>query len=93
MKKLVIAVIVVASMSTITSCKKSYSCECKTTYTDGNGDLMILTSVNSLSEKMKEKQATASCKETQDQMNVVNNDLNEDPTGTYADIKSACALK
>lgn len=93
MKKLIIAAIVVASMSTVTSCKKSYSCECKTTYTDGNFDQITLTQVNSISEKMKEKQATASCKETQEQMNVVNNDLNEDPTGSYFDIKSTCALK
>jgi hypothetical protein len=77
----------------MTSCKKVYSCECKTTYTDGNSDLITLTQVKSIDEKMKEKQATASCKESEEQMNYVNNDLNEDPTGPYTDIKSTCALK
>jgi hypothetical protein len=93
MKKLLLSVLVLASVSTFTSCKKSYSCECKTTYTDGAGDANTLTQVSSLSEKMKEKQATASCKESQTQMNSVNADLNADPTGPYFDIATTCAVK
>ncbi len=93
MKKIVLSALLVTSVFVVTSCKKSYSCECKTTYTDGNFDQITLTQVKSIDEKMKEKQATASCKESETQMNYVNDDLNADPTGTYYDIKSTCTLK
>jgi hypothetical protein len=93
MKKVLLSVLVLASISTFTSCKKSYSCECKTTYTDGNGDVITLTQTSPLSEKMKEKQASASCKESQTQMSYVNADLNTDPTGPYEDIATTCAIK
>ena len=78
---------------TFTSCKKSYSCECKTTYTDGNGDPITLTSIEPLSEKMKDKQATSACNATAAQMKVVNDDLNADPTGVYEDLTTTCAVK
>jgi hypothetical protein len=93
MKKIVLSALLLASMSVVTSCKKTYSCECKTTYTDGNSDVITLTQVKSIDEKMKEKQATASCKESEAQMNYVNDDLNADPTGSYYDINSTCAIK
>ncbi|MBP6755759.1 MAG: hypothetical protein KA210_06400 [Bacteroidia bacterium] len=93
MKKVLLSVLVLASVSMFTSCKKSYSCECKTTYTDGNGDVITLTQTSPLSEKMKEKQASASCKESQTQMSYVNADLNTDPTGPYEDIATTCAIK
>ena len=93
MKKLLFSALLLAGLSTFTSCKKAYSCECKTTYTDGNGDGISLTQVSALDEKMKEKQATSSCKESQTQMNAVNADLNADPTGPYEDIASTCIVK
>ena len=42
---------------------------------------------------MKEKQATATCKESQTQMNSVNADLDADPTGPYFDLATTCAVK
>jgi len=93
MKKVLFSALLLAGLSTFTSCKKAYSCECKTTYTDGNGDAITLTQVSALDEKMKEKQATSSCKESQTQLNVVNADLNADTAGTYDDIKSTCLVK
>lgn len=78
---------------TFTSCKKSYSCECKTTYTDGNGDVVTLTAIEPLSEKMKDKQANSACNATAAQMKVVNNDLNSDPTGVYEDLATTCTVK
>jgi hypothetical protein len=92
-KKLIVASLVLISAAFTTSCKKSYGCECKTTYTDGNGDLITLTQTKAIDEKMKEKQATASCTESEAQMTYVNNDLNADPTGSYEDIKTTCILK
>ncbi len=93
MKKLVLSAFVLVCLSAMTSCKKSYSCECVTTYTDGNGSEVTLTQVKAMDEKMKDAQASASCKETEAQMNYVNDDLNADPNGTYADISSACSVK
>jgi hypothetical protein len=78
---------------TFTSCKKSYSCECNTSYTDGNGDQITLTKIEPLSEKMKDNQASSACNATAAQMKVVNDDLNADPTGVYEDLKTTCTVK
>ena len=93
MKKLVIAAIVLASMSTITSCRKSYSCECVTAYTDDNGDINVVSEVISIGEKMKEKQAGATCDQTEIQMNKVNDDLELNVANNISDASTACDLK
>lgn len=92
MKKVLLSVLFLASISTITSCRKSYSCVCVTSYTDDNGDPQTLLVTSPLSEKMKEKQASSSCDATETQMNYVNADLNADPTGTYYDITTICDI-
>lgn len=93
MKKLFITTIVIASMASFTSCKKAYSCECVTTYTDTTGTAITLTQVKSIDEKMKEKQAESTCNQSEDQMNYVNDDLNSDTNGIYEDLNTTCALK
>ena len=93
MKKVLFSVLFLASISTFTSCKKSYSCLCVTSYTDDNGDPQTLLVTSPLSEKMKEKQASSSCDATEAQMNYVNADLNADPTGPYEDIATICAIE
>ena len=96
MKKRTVTVLMAAATiiaMTTTSCKKSYSCECVTTYTDGAGDSWTLTKIDPIDEKMKDKQASAACAATQDQMKYVNDDLNADPTGPYVDITSTCKVK
>jgi len=93
MKKVLLSVLVLASISTITSCQKSYSCVCVTSYTDDNGDPQTLLVNSPLSEKMKEKQASSSCDATETQMNSVNADLNADPSGPYDDIATICDIE
>ena len=92
MKKVLLSVLFLASISTITSCRKSYSWVCVTSYTDDNGDPQTLLVISPLSEKMKEKQASSSCDATETQMNYVNADLNADPAGTYYDIATICDI-
>lgn len=92
------SIIIMTAMSAIIaltsiSCKKSYSCECVTTYTDGAGNFQYVTKIQPISEKMKDRQASAACSVSQEQMNTVNNDINTDLTGPYYDISSTCAVK
>ncbi len=94
MKKLVLSALVIASMSVVTSCKKSYSCECTTRAVTLNGDIINpSTKVVALSEKMKEKQADASCKQTEDQMNAVNTGIVNDSNNDYVSMETGCAIK
>ena len=93
MKKVLFSVLFLASISTFTSCKKSYSCVCVTSYTDDNGDPQTLSVNSPFSEKMIEKQASSSCDATETQMNSVNADLNADPTGPYEDIATICDIE
>ena len=96
-KKLLIASVLFVGVASITSCKKSYSCECST-IGKYNGLTMVDTkTTNTLSEKMKDKQALASCKSTETQMNDVNkkyDDLMSDPSaGDIYKSETKCTLK
>ena len=91
MKKVLLSVLFLASISTITSCGKSYSCVCVTSYTDDNGDPQIVSKSSPFSEKMREKQASSSCDATETQMNSVNEDLKA--AGTYTDIGTVCDIE
>ena len=93
MKKVLFSALLLAGLSTFTSCKKAYSCECKTTYTDGDGDAMTLTQVSSLDEKMKESQADASCAQTEEQMNAQNAAIVADDNNDYDAMVTACEVK
>ena len=93
MKKVLLLITVFFVSGMITSCKKDYSCECVTTYTDGNGDPVTITKTESMNAKMKLSQASESCMVTEEQMNHVNDDLNTEPTGMYEDLLSTCSVK
>lgn len=83
---------IIAVSSTVISCKKSYSCDCRTTYTDNKNIVRSLTKSEPISARMKYRQAEASCNQTEYQMNAVNANLNTDPFGKYYDITSICAV-
>jgi hypothetical protein len=93
MKKLFITAMVIASVSSITSCKKVYSCECVTTV-DISGVTETTTEVIELTEKMKEKQAESACNQSEDQMNSLNDELVADTDNvSYDDLNTTCSLK
>jgi hypothetical protein len=93
MKKVLFSAILLVNLTTITSCKKAYSCEC-TTVSTINGVSEETTSSIPLSEKMKEKQGEASCNQTEDQMNSLNDELVADTANvTYDDLTTTCDLK
>lgn len=93
MKKVLLSVLVLASISTFTSCKKSYSCECKTVTTiDGVSETS--SQVVALGEKMKEKQGEATCDQTEIQMNSLNDEIIADTDNvSYDDLTTTCDLK
>lgn len=51
MKKVLFSVLFLASISTFTSCGKSYSCVCVTSYTDDNGDPQRIVKLRRINEK------------------------------------------
>lgn len=94
MKKLVLGAFLLASMAAITSCKKSYSCECVTQgLTSTNVIINPITKVVAISEKMKEKQADASCTQTEDQMNALNTEIVNKSNSDYTMLETVCGIK
>ncbi len=92
MKKVLFSALLLAGLSTITSCKKDYSCECTTAAVIG-GDVVTTTKIVALSEKMKEKQGNAACDQTQDQMNSFNSEIISDTANVYDALATECTLK
>jgi hypothetical protein len=90
MKKIVLSAIVLASMFAITSCKKTYSCECKTTLKDpSTGATETHTETKPISQKMKEKQAQSACNQTAEQIVATTYTF----SAGYYDVTSVCGIK
>jgi hypothetical protein len=93
--------LLLASILYLTACKKTYTCECNTTYTfrnNGGGLHTITVPGNSepYSEKMKEKQAKTACEHEEvaiqtDFSNAVTNNSGQMQPGES--IKTSCGLK
>jgi hypothetical protein len=92
MKKVLFSALLLAGLSTITSCKKDYSCECTTAAVIGV-DVVTSTKIVALSEKMKEKQGDAACAQTETQMNSLNNEIVADVDNVYDALVTTCDLK
>jgi hypothetical protein len=92
MKKVLFSALLLAGLSTITSCKKDHACSCSTVTTvDGVSETSI--QIVSLGEKMKEKQGEASCDQTEIQMNTLNDELVADTSNvSYDDLTTTCDL-
>lgn len=88
MKKIVLLSFAIAAIS-LASCKKSYSCSC-TTKATGQGFNEEVTSSNSYSEKMKEKQAKAACANSQ---TAVKATADKAYNGTGASVTTTCEVK
>jgi hypothetical protein len=93
MKKVVLSALLLAGLTTMTSCKKVYSCECSTVVTTINNDVLTSTEIFSLDEKMKEAQADASCAQTEEQMNAQNAAIVADDNNDYDAMVTACDVK
>jgi hypothetical protein len=93
MKKVVLSALLLAGLTTMTSCKKVYSCECSTLATTINNDVLTTSKVYSLDEKMKESQADASCAQTEEQMNAQNAAIVADDNNDYDAMVTACEVK
>ncbi|MEI8136059.1 MAG: hypothetical protein WCH21_01915 [Bacteroidota bacterium] len=93
MKKVVLSALLLAGLTTMTSCKKVYSCECSTLATTINNDVLTITKVYSLEQKMKEKQADASCAQTEEQMNAQNAAILADVNNDYDAMVTVCDVK
>ena len=97
MKKviLLIAVFVVSGMAI--SCKKSYSCACRTIFTVSGSDPETLTRVEPLTEKMTKKQAKAACAQAEKQMSdnntIINYGLSSPSSGVEVTVLSTCSLQ
>lgn len=79
----------------ISSCKKQYACECKSTYSI-TGASQTETQVDTYSEKMSLSQATSACKETETKLTKVNNDYAKDVTyfsGENTSASTSCTVK
>jgi len=92
MKKLLLSVLVLAGISTFTSCKKEYSCECTTVATI-DGEIVSTSKIVALGEKMKEKQGNAACDQTESQMNSLNTEIVADSANVYDFLATVCELK
>lgn len=88
MKKIVLLSLVVVAAAT-SSCKKIHTCSCVGKVSGGGSSTETKTS-EKYDEKMKEKQATASCDYTQ---KVLENQLKADYNGTGASTSASCELK
>jgi hypothetical protein len=93
MKKIVLSALLLASMSVVTSCKKTYSCECVTTI-KGKGTTFSesVTSVNQYTEKMKESQAKSACSVAENEASIKDGLINSEASlvytsSTFCDIK------
>ena len=93
MKKVVLGALLLAGITTMTSCKKVYSCECSTVATTFNNDILTSTKIFSLDEKMKIAQADASCAQTEEQMNAQNAVIVADLNNDYGAMITTCDLK
>ena len=93
MKKVVLSALLLAGLTTMTSCRKVYSCECSTVVTTINNDVLTSTEIFSLDEKMKEAQADASCSQTEEQMNAQNAAIVADDNNDYDAMVTACDVK
>lgn len=93
MKKVVLSALLLAGLTTMTSCKKVYSCECSTVASTFNNDVLTSKEIFSLDEKMKEAQADASCAQTEEQMNAQNAAIVADENNDYVTMVTACEVK
>lgn len=93
MKKVVLSALLLAGLTTMTSCKKVYSCDCSTVATTINNDVLTTSKVYSLDEKMKESQADASCAQTEEQMNAQNAAIVADDNNDYDAMVTVCEVK
>lgn len=90
---IVLSALTIASLS---SCKKQYSCECKSTYSISGGSSQVDTQIHTYSEKMKEKQAESACDDTESKLTKTNNDYANDVTyfsGETVSAKTLCEVK
>ena len=95
MKKTILLTII-AIAATFTSCKKSYSCECTSSFTETGYGTYSETTIDAYSEKMKEKQAIAACKETESKLSYANAGHAEDIeylTGDITTVSTSCEVK
>lgn len=94
MKKVVLGALLLAGITTMTSCKKVYSCECKTVVETETSDPYTVSKVFSLDQKMKEAQADASCAQTSSQISAQNQEIiNNDPNDEYVSMVTTCSVK
>ena len=92
--KLKALIIVAVAALTAFSCKKEYTCDCETKWTDSNGTMVNKNSSEKYSAKLTEKQAKAACeheeqslKNTFDNINTFNG--SQTPQGS---ISVSCDL-
>lgn len=88
MKKVIILSMAIGALS-FASCKKAYSCECKTEVS-GGGSSISNTVSEQYSEKMKEDQAKSSCDATK---KIVENQAKKDWDGSGASVSTSCTIK
>ncbi len=86
-----------ALIMSVTSCKKTYTCECVTTSTYGSGVAPSInkSTVKEYSAKMSEKQAQAACDhEAETIKSTFDNSFTENgSTSNFANVSTDCELK
>lgn len=88
--------LLIATAATYSSCKKSYSCECTSSFTETGYGTYSETTIDTYSEKMKEKQAKAACKETESKLSYANAGHAEDIeyfSGDITTVSTSCVVK
>jgi hypothetical protein len=88
MKKIIILSMACGVLS-LASCKKTYSCSC-TTKATGSGTTEEVTTSNSYSEKMKEKQAKSACASSQTAVKAA---ADKAYNGTGLSVSTSCEVK
>lgn len=79
-KTTLLMLVIIASI--FTSCKKTYSCSCSSSFSVG-AEAFNTVKTDTYSEKMKEKQAKAACKDTETKLLYTNFLLAEFISATY----------
>lgn len=94
--KTLLIVLSALTISILPSCKKTYGCECKSTFTIANNGTYTETTVDNYSEKMKEDQAKSACSETETKLKKANSDHAKDIeflSGNASSASTSCTIK
>lgn len=94
--KTLIIVLSALTISSLSSCKKQYSCSCTTTFSVSGSGSATETTTDTYSEKMKEKQAKAACDETEAKLKKANEGHASDVeyfTSANTTVSTICDVK